>query len=151
MEVLRAMRENLAAQGYSQVPQLSSSRIIDVNEKMDIVKDPEGTKRAVLIGINYVGQQGELSGCHNDVKNITSYLREVLGFERENMRVLMDDGAHEEPTFENIVRAFKWVVKESAPGDTVWIHYSGEMHMLLDYYCCDIGIFAFGNSILMFP
>mmetsp|Transcript_33125 Transcript_33125/g.68088 ORF Transcript_33125/g.68088 Transcript_33125/m.68088 type:complete len:246 (+) Transcript_33125:429-1166(+) len=132
VEVLRAMRENLAAKGYSQVPQLSSSRIIDVNEKMDIVKDPEGTKRAVLIGINYVGQQGELSGCHNDVKNINSYLQEVLGFERENMKVLMDDGMHEEPTFENIVRAFKWVVKESAPGDTVWIHYSGHGGRLED-------------------
>ncbi|KAL7462889.1 hypothetical protein ACHAXS_003261 [Conticribra weissflogii] len=132
VEVLRAMRENLAAQGYSQVPQLSSSRIIDVNEKMEIVKDPEGAKRAVLIGINYVGQQGELSGCHNDVKNINSYLQRVLGFERENMKVLMDDGMHEEPTFENIVQAFKWVVKESEPGDTVWIHYSGHGGRLED-------------------
>jgi hypothetical protein len=61
VDVLRRMRENLAEGGYSQVPQLSSSRIIDVNTPMDIVKEG-GTCRAVLIGINYVGQQGELSG-----------------------------------------------------------------------------------------
>jgi hypothetical protein len=75
------------------VPQLSSSQIIDVNERMNIVNDnPSGVKRAVLIGINYAGQQGELSGCHNDVKNISSYLQEVQGFRPQNMITLMDDG-----------------------------------------------------------
>lgn len=41
------MRENLDQQGFEQVPQLSSSRIIDVNEPMTIVNDnPSGVKRA---------------------------------------------------------------------------------------------------------
>ena len=61
VDVLRAMRNNLAAEGFSQVPQLSSSRMIDVNQPMNIINGPAGTKRAVLIGINYVGQNGELS------------------------------------------------------------------------------------------
>ena len=61
VDVLRAMRNNLAAEGFSQVPQLSSSRMIDVNQPMSILNGPAGTKRAVLIGINYVGQNGELS------------------------------------------------------------------------------------------
>lgn len=126
VEVLRCMRENLDEQGFEQVPQLSSSRIIDVNERMTIVNDyPSGVKRAVLIGINYVGQQGELSGCHNDVKNISSYLQQVHGFRSQNMITLMDDGRHENPTYDNIMRAFQWVVNESRAGDTVWIHYSG--------------------------
>lgn len=125
VKVLREMKRNLAAMGYSQVPQLSSSRLIDVNKPMTVVKHPSGTKRAVLIGINYVGQNGELSGCHNDVHNISKYLRRGLGFEQSNMTVLMDDGRHEQPTYSNIMRAFEWVVRESQPGDTVWIHYSG--------------------------
>ncbi len=126
VEVLRCMRENLDEQGFEQVPQLSSSRIIDVNERMTIVNDyPSGVKRAVLIGINYVGQQGELSGCHNDVKNIYSYLQKGCGFRSQNMVTLMDDGRHENPTYDNIMRAFQWVVNESRAGDTVWIHYSG--------------------------
>ena len=41
------------------------------------------------------------------------------------MKVLMDDGAHEEPTFANIMAAFDWIVGASRAGDTVWIHYSG--------------------------
>ena len=36
-----------------------------------------------------------------------------------------DDGMHENPTYDRIMQAFQWVVNESRPGDTVWIHYSG--------------------------
>lgn len=45
---------------------------MDIHEKFHIVpEDNEGTKRAVMIGINYEGQEGELSGCHNDVKHVS--------------------------------------------------------------------------------
>mmetsp|Transcript_11345 Transcript_11345/g.20871 ORF Transcript_11345/g.20871 Transcript_11345/m.20871 type:complete len:316 (+) Transcript_11345:207-1154(+) len=133
VEVLRAMRNNLAAEGFTQVPQLSSSRMIEINDPMQIVNNPQGTKRAVLIGINYVGHDpGELSGCHNDVANISKYLKGCLGFEQDNMMVLMDDHRHEEPTYRNIMRAFDWIVSESQPGDTVWIHYSGHGGRLED-------------------
>lgn len=125
VDVLREMRQNLDSKGYSQVPQLSSSKIINVNEPMTIVENPTGVKRAVLIGINYVGQQGQLSGCHNDVRNIQDFLQRVHGFQQHNMTVLMDDGRHKEPTYANIMAAFDWIVKESMAGDTVWIHYSG--------------------------
>lgn len=63
VEVLRRMRENLDQQGFEQVPQLSSSRIIDVNEPMTIVNDnPSGVKRAVLIGINYLDNKESFLG-----------------------------------------------------------------------------------------
>ena len=52
------MREHLSAEGYSQIPQLSSMNPIDVNNKFDLVpEDATGTRRAVMIGINYVGEQ----------------------------------------------------------------------------------------------
>jgi hypothetical protein len=45
---------------------------MDVNEKFDLVPPhATGTRRALLIGINYIGhEQGVLSGCHNDVMNM---------------------------------------------------------------------------------
>lgn len=69
VEVLEKMRVKLEARGFSQIPQLTSSTIIDVNRPFDLVPDEtSGTRRALMIGINYVGhEQGELSGCHNDV------------------------------------------------------------------------------------
>ena len=71
VQCLREMRGNLRAMGYDQIPQLTSSRLIDVNKMMHIVPPGStGRRRAVLIGINYVGQQGQLSGCHNGTSNI---------------------------------------------------------------------------------
>jgi hypothetical protein len=128
--LLRSMRQNLLNKGFDQIPQLTSSRLIDVNKPFKIINDASsygsyGTKRAVMIGINYVGQQGELSGCHNDVKNMIAYLKDKQGFEDRNMTVLMDDGYHRAPTYANIMDAYRQVVRESRPGDTVFLHYSG--------------------------
>lgn len=81
--------------------------------------------KAVLIGINYEGQQGQLSGCHNDVKNIKKYLMKNQGFKEKDMIILMDDGRHHLPTKKNILEAFDRVVEYSNAGDVVFIHYSG--------------------------
>ena len=127
LDVLLEMREILDSKGFSQIPQLSSSRCLDVATKFDITPDDfNGTKRAVMIGINYVGQQGELAGCHNDVLNMKEYLMDVHEFEEDNMAILMDDGEHTEPTRDNIMDAYRKIVEESQEGDVVYLHYSGK-------------------------
>ena len=126
-EVLEKMRGHLKRKGYSQIPQLSSMNPIDVNTKFDLVPDnATGTKRAVMIGINYVGDSpGELSGCWNDVKNMKKYIMDVHGFEEENIVILLDDGEHTEPTAENIINAYKQVIADSEEDDAIFLHYSG--------------------------
>ena len=76
-EVLLKMRLMLASKNFSQIPQLSSSRPFDIRAPFDLVppENESGTRRAVVIAINYVGQQGELSGCHNDGYNMVSSQR----------------------------------------------------------------------------
>jgi hypothetical protein len=135
VDVLRKMRVNLGDMGFDQIPQLTSSRMIDVKEDMQICPSTHtGTRRAVLIGINYEGQQGQLSGCHNDVKNIQEFLRNVHGFEDHNMTVLMDDRQHRSPTRDNIISAYKEVVFQSQPGDIVFCHYSGKKQCKQSFY-----------------
>ena len=126
-ELLLAMRDVLDEDGYSQIPQLTSSQSLDITVPFSIVpEDLEGRRRAVLIGINYVGHDpGELSGCHNDVLNIKNYIMNVHGFEEEDITVLMDDGYHIPPTRENIMQAYRNIVALSEPGDAVFCHYSG--------------------------
>lgn len=52
---------------------------MDVHSKFHIVPEEcEGTKRAVMIGINYEGQEGELSGCQNDVKHVSARISEAV-------------------------------------------------------------------------
>ena len=136
IELLRRMRDVLRQKGFSQVPQLSSSAMLNVNHQFHIVapetKEMNGAKRALLIGINYVGQKGQLSGCHNDVANIKNYLIQKEGFLEKDMLILVDDNRHHQPTRKNIMDAFVRITQYSKAGDTVFIHYSGHGGSVVD-------------------
>merc|ERR1719445_49500 len=132
-EILMKMRKKLQSHKFSQIPQLSSSRPLDVHQPFQLVGDNfSGTRRAVMIGINYCGQQGELSGCHNDAMNMKDYLVEVHNFSEENIVMLLDDGEHASPTRNNILDAFKNLVAQSSSGDAAFVHYSGHGGKLED-------------------
>ena len=45
--------------------------------------DLSGTKRALLIGINYYGSQCELSGCINDIHNVLDLISADYGFSKD--------------------------------------------------------------------
>jgi metacaspase-1 len=132
-EVLLQMRGILKESRFDQVPQLSSSRSMDIKKPFTVVPDNfSGTRRAVVIAINYVGQQGELRGCQNDANNMIEYIKDVHGFQDENIAILMDDGKHTSPTYDNILAAYKKLVSECKAGDAVFLHYSGHGGKLRD-------------------
>uniref|UniRef100_L2G8Y4 Metacaspase n=1 Tax=Colletotrichum fructicola (strain Nara gc5) TaxID=1213859 RepID=L2G8Y4_COLFN len=81
-----------------------------------------GRRKALLIGINYFGQRGQLRGCINDVKNMSAYLVERFGYKREDMVLLTDDQQNpmSQPTKQNL-----WLVKDARPNDSLFFHYSG--------------------------
>ncbi|KAL6865547.1 Ca(2+)-dependent cysteine protease [Amphichorda felina] len=86
-----------------------------------------GKRKALLIGINYFGQEGELRGCINDVHNLSSFLIENHGYRREDMVILTDDQSNPvmQPTKANIIRAIGWLVRNAQPNDSLFLHYSG--------------------------
>jgi hypothetical protein len=86
-----------------------------------------GRRKALLIGINYFGQKGQLRGCINDVKNLSTYLKETHGYQREDMVCLTDDQQNpmSQPTKANMIRAMHWLVKDARPNDSLVFHYSG--------------------------
>ncbi|KAH9058343.1 metacaspase-1 [Lactarius vividus] len=86
-----------------------------------------GKKRALCIGINYIGQQAELRGCINDARNIERFLCERFGYKREDIVVLTDDQQDPRsiPTKVNIIRAMQWLVAGAQPNDSLFFHYSG--------------------------
>jgi len=86
-----------------------------------------GRRRALLIGINYFRQDGELRGCINDTKNLSSFLIEKHGYKREDMIFLTDDqqDPNYQPTHANIIRAMQWLVRDAQPNDALFLHYSG--------------------------
>jgi len=93
-----------------------------------------GRRKALLIGINYFGQQGELKGCINDTRNLSAFLIERFGYKREDMVILTDDqrDPRMQPTRENMLRAMNWLVGGAQPHDALFFHYSGAyVHNLL--------------------
>ncbi|KAK7519922.1 metacaspase-1 [Phyllosticta citriasiana] len=86
-----------------------------------------GRRKALLIGINYFGQRGQLRGCINDVKNMSGYLNQHYGYKREDMVILTDDQQNpmSQPTKANLLRAMHWLVKDAQPNDSLFFHYSG--------------------------
>lgn len=74
-------------------------------------------KRALLIGINYVGSTCELSGCVNDAENVGKMLQN-RGFQT---RFLLDSNA----TRARIIAEMIKIVAKTRAGDTLYVHYSG--------------------------
>lgn len=92
------------------------------------VEKPAGKKKALLVGINYIGiPNATLGGCINDAKNTKDTLIEHFGFEEENVTLLTEDQEHitKKPTAGNIRNGFKWLFEGATQGDTLYFHYSG--------------------------
>jgi hypothetical protein len=53
------------------------------------------------------------------------FIKDIHGFEDENITILMDDGAHTEPTYKNILAAYHELVSSAKAGDAIFCHYSG--------------------------
>ncbi|KAI8810261.1 caspase domain-containing protein [Cladochytrium replicatum] len=87
-------------------------------------------KKALLIGINYPGTKAELKGCINDVRNVYRLLTTRFGYKdtRECMLVLTDEGQKDPqklPTKQNMLSGFTWLVRDTKPGDSLYLHFSG--------------------------
>lgn len=81
-------------------------------------------KKALLIGINYIGSQCELNGCINDILNIRKFLVESCGYLETNIKTLTDTGDIY-PTKLNIEENITWLISNSSKGDTLFFYYSG--------------------------
>ncbi|KAJ1919564.1 Ca(2+)-dependent cysteine protease [Mycoemilia scoparia] len=85
-----------------------------------------GTKRAVIIAINYFGRKYSLSGVINQVLSIKEMLIQYFGFESQNIVALSDNPADKMPaTYENIKHQIKAMIKNSKPDDSLFIYYGG--------------------------
>lgn len=80
-----------------------------------------GRRKALLIGINYVGQKAELKGCVNDVTNMQRLLVETFRWDPSCIRTLTEQQA----TGPNIINEMKMLAAGAQPGDALVFHYSG--------------------------
>ena len=79
-------------------------------------------RRALLVGINYIGTPYQLNGCINDINNIGSYLQRVRKY---NSFIVMTDMSKVKPTRSNIIAGFRALLQGAVSGDELWFHFSG--------------------------
>ncbi|KAH3679624.1 hypothetical protein WICMUC_000856 [Wickerhamomyces mucosus] len=86
-----------------------------------------GQRKALLIGINYIGTSSQLRGCINDANAMKAFLIDRFGYKEEDIVLLSDDQSQmvKVPTRANIIRACQWLVSEAKPNDSLVFHYSG--------------------------
>jgi len=91
----------------------------------------------VTIGINYLGQSGELKGCVNDSNNFLAYSQSIVGTRASSTIQLLDTMAATDPfypTRANIERVLIRVVQEAWEGKCghILLHYSGHGGSIAD-------------------
>lgn len=88
-----------------------------------------GKRKALLIGISYVGSDKYLPGCYNDINRTKSVLTTLFGFSNSNVLTHelsdFDKTKYLSPTKENIIKEFGWLVDNAEPGDVLFLQYSG--------------------------
>ncbi|KAJ1909055.1 Ca(2+)-dependent cysteine protease [Tieghemiomyces parasiticus] len=101
---------------------------------MDMVHQCTGRKRALLIGINYIGQSHPLKGCINDAYRMRDLLTSLYNFHDNDMVILTDDSPdpRAQPTRANLIRAMHWLVANAQPTDSYFFHYSGHGTQTVD-------------------
>jgi hypothetical protein len=67
-------------------------------------------KKAILVGINYVGSNCQLNGCWNDVDILLKLLMEKHGYKPEHILLMRDNGVDVNPSSINILKAFNWML-----------------------------------------
>lgn len=92
---------------------------------------PVAIKRALLVGINYIGTQYELRGCINDVENVKNKLVSSYGYNDANI-VTITDNTTLKPTKAVILDQFKNVLVNSVAGDQIFFAFSGHGSNVLD-------------------
>jgi hypothetical protein len=102
-----------------------------VTQVIHQTQNQQGTKRALLIGINYFGSEYELHGCLNDVDRTSEMLQRCFGFLKSNITILKDSPtdpmfrASTAPTRQNIMQSIQSLMAATQPGDLAYFHYSG--------------------------
>ena len=85
------------------------------------------SKKALLIGINYIGTKVRLTGCINDITNISKVLRKF------NYNCLcLTDRTPLKPTKKNIIEQLKLLVSNAEAGDTLIFYYCGHGSRIKD-------------------
>jgi len=74
----------------------------------------------------------KLEKCTEDAFGMANFLRDDLGFKRDDVRVITDDHPWDRPTAENIREAMAALVYDAQPNDSLVLYFSGHALQVKD-------------------
>ena len=89
------------------------------------------SRKALLIGINYIGTSSQLSGCINDTNAIKNLLLTQSNFAANDITVITDETV-QKPTRATILETFTTLLQSGKDGDLLFFSYSGHGSYVLD-------------------
>lgn len=91
-------------------------------------------KKAIVIGINYLGTENELHGCINDSSNVRDLLISQYKFKSKNITLMTDKSQDPTllPTMKNIIIQIRKLVSNVKSGDSIVFTYSGHGDQMPD-------------------
>jgi len=89
-------------------------------------------KKALLIGINYIGTRAQLNGCINDVIHMKNFLIQNYEFNPKNIIILSETSDKKNPTKHNILKYIDWLMKNNNENSRLFFHYSGHVTYIED-------------------
>ncbi|KAJ0988618.1 hypothetical protein J5N97_006974 [Dioscorea zingiberensis] len=85
-----------------------------------------GKKRALLIGVSYIGKRYELKGTINDVNCMKYFLVHHFDFSENSIVVLTEEEDPSRiPTRRNMEAAMRWLTSDVSSGHSLVFHFSG--------------------------
>lgn len=81
-----------------------------------------GAQKALVVGVEQYASARDLNGPKYDAENFSDVLVDVWGYERDDVRILLDEEATKETFIGNIQ---SWLIDKTQPGDSVVIYFSG--------------------------
>lgn len=88
-----------------------------------------GVKKALLVGINYIGMDCPLNGCINDIENMRDILKSEYGYKDADI-TLISDITIMKPTRSNIMKELLNLILSDAT--ELYFHYSGHGSQVKD-------------------
>jgi hypothetical protein len=89
------------------------------------------SRKALMIGMNYIGTTYQLQGCLNDVENISTKLTSSYGFLNANI-IKITDNTVTKPRRVDILSGFKNLLVNSVKGDLLFFYFSGHGGYVID-------------------
>jgi len=120
-----------------QLPRPPSSMMGD---PMDLVENPGGPRRAVVVGCDYPGKTGTLRAGVADAEQWARFFSKRCALQPHDIRFLCDDPAQYQhkarpnlaiATRDNVLQALQWLVAKSAPGDQLFFVFCGQGTQLI--------------------